>query len=193
MLAAEPGACVWLGTAPGTSARHLIERVRAGAGDDELRTLLRRVEVRPGDTLLVRAGSVHAIGPGLLLYEIQQNADTTWRIHDWGRGRPTHLDDALRAVIDHPEPALARPSGARDAWEVLADCDAFRLAHGRVGRGLPVSPRGRFSVLTVIEGRGALSAPGGELPLAPGDTLLLLGDARLSGEGLSVLAAEGPR
>jgi len=192
VLAAEPDACVWLGTAPGTTVAELVAAVRNGADGAALQALLQRVDVAAGDTLLVPAGSAHAIGPGLLLYEIQQNSDTTWRLHDWGRGRPVQLEDAARALRDLPRPAVVRASGAPDIWEALVDCPAFRLAHARVEQGLELAPRSGFVLLTALAGSGQLSTPDGTLPLRAGETCLLLAPARVEGRGLVALAAEGP-
>ena len=192
VLAAEPGACVWLGTAPGVSAARLLERVAAGASDDELRTLLRRVHVAAGDTLVVPAGSVHAIGPGLLIYEVQQSSDTTWRIHDWGRGRAVHLPAAREACRDAaPEtPRRAPPTPGR--WTELACTPAFTLRGARVAGALDVTPAGPFAILTALAGCGSLSAGDATLDLQPGTTLLLVGPARLAGEGLEILCTDAP-
>ena len=191
VLAAEPDACVWLGTAPGVTAARLLDRVAAGAGDDEVRRLLRRVPVRAGDTLVVRAGSVHAIGPGLLLYEVQQNSDTTWRIHDWGRGRPVHLKEARQAAIDHP-PAEPTRSEPRAGWTTLAQTPAFGLRSARVQGALDVAPTGPFALLTALSGAGTLVVGGQELALRAGATALLVGPARLSGTDLHLLCTDAP-
>jgi mannose-6-phosphate isomerase len=190
VLAAEPGASVWLGTAPGVTAAQLLERVAAGAGDDEIRALLRRVPVAPGDTLVVRAGSIHAIGPGLLIYEVQQSSDTTWRIHDWGRGRPVQLSQAREASRDLADEAPRRASDAA-GWQELARTPAFTLRRARVEGELDVAPAGPFAILTSL-GAGTLTAGGATLELRPGTTLLLVGPARLSGRGLNVLCTDAP-
>ena len=186
-LAAEPGACLWLGTAPGVSGERLIERVAAGADDDEVRSLLHRIEPRPGDTLLVEAGTVHAIGGGLTLYEIQQNSDATWRIHDWGRGREVHLEQARASLRSGPRAEPLRLVPAADTWATIAECDAFRLQRGRVEHALEIAPRGACAILTVLAGQGALEDGSS---IRPGDTHLLLRTCRLTGAGLDVLLAE---
>jgi mannose-6-phosphate isomerase len=191
VLAAEPEAAVWLGTAPGVSAARLLDRVAAGAGDDEVRALLRRVPVRAGDTLVVRGGTVHAIGPGLLLYEVQQNSDTTWRIHDWGRGRPVHLKEARQAALDHP-PESPRRAEKRAGWTELARMAAFGLRAARVAGELDVAAHGPFALITALSGSGTIATGGRELALRPGTTALLAGSARLSGADLSVLCTDAP-
>lgn len=193
VLDAAPGACVWLGTAPGITCARLLERVAAGAGDDELRGLLRRIEVAPGDTLVVRAGTLHAIGPGLLLYEVQQSSDTTWRIHDWGRGRPVHLPQAREACQDHPPEQPTRAPDEPGRWVPLAATPAFTLRRARVEDALDVTPAGSLAVLTVLSGRGTLRSGDASLPLSPGASVLLAGPARLAGSGLVLLCTDAPR
>lgn len=188
VLAAEPDAAVWLGTADGVRASELLGRIAAGAAGDDLLPLLRRVPLRAGDTVLVPAGTVHAIGPGLLLYEIQQASDATYRLHDWGRGREVHLSAARDAAKDLPPPAVVRREPRAGERVVLLDEPAFVLSRAR--GGVALSLRGRYGVLTVIDGRGELSADGHRVAVEAGDTLLLLSPVQLSGGTLDVLLAE---
>jgi mannose-6-phosphate isomerase len=203
VLEAAPGACVYLGTADGVSCARLIDRVEAGAGDQEVLSLLRRVEVSSGDVLLVRAGTVHALGPGLAIYEVQQNSDTTWRIYDWGRGRELHLDRAREAAVDLGPPLIVRSAERADAtgaggsrWEPLLAAGVFALRGARVSGRLTLPVPRRYSVLTVLAGRGRLIAEdtrdGARIDLAPGDTVFVHGSAVLEGEALSVLAVDPP-
>lgn len=197
VLDAAPGACVYLGTAEGTSSARLLERVAAGAGDDEVCSLLRRIEVGRGDVLLVRAGTVHALGPGLAIFEVQQNSDTTWRIHDWGRGRPVHLSQARAAARDLGPPLVLRgaAAAASPGWVPLLSAGVFALRAARVGaRPLPVPVPQRYALLTVLEGRGELQADdGARVALAPGATVFVHGPATLAGEGLSLLVVDPPQ
>jgi len=190
VLSTEPGAHVFHGTAPGVTGAELIERVRAGASNAEIVSMLRRVDVLPGDTLLVPAGTVHALGPGVTLYEVQQNSDTTYRLHDWGRGRELHLDQALEALRDLPPQAVRRAVPVAHGWAELLSDPAFGLRHARPESELELKPTGPFALLTVLTGRGALRSGTQSLELAPGDTLLLIGHATLDGEGLELLAVD---
>lgn len=193
ILEAEPGASVYLGCAPGVSCAQLLDAIEAGADDDTVAALLNRVPVRAGDTIQVESGSVHAIGPGLALYEIQQNSDITYRIHDWGRGRDVHLAESRDAAIDHPTPSVLHAEVGGGECVTLIDAPAYRLQRGRAEGALDLEPRGNFALLTVLEGNGQLIADGARSPLAPGDTLMVLGEVRLEGAGLDVLLAEpGP-
>jgi mannose-6-phosphate isomerase len=193
ILQADPGAAVYVGTAPGTSAARLLDRVEAGADDDEVVSLLQRIEVRPGDTLLVEAGTVHATGPGIALFEVQQNSDTTYRIHDWGRGRATHLEQAREALSETRRPVRTVAAPAGDRWASLLDVPAFALRCARVDGELPLDTPGGFALLTVLEGAGHLQTGTMRHALAPGDTLLVIGEARLQGAGLHALLVDPPR
>jgi mannose-6-phosphate isomerase len=192
VLEAAPGAHVFLGTSPGVRAAELPARLRPDMRADAVAGLLRRVEVSPGDTLLVRAGTVHAIGPGVTLFEVQQSSDTTYRVHDWGRGRELHLDAARDALRDHPPETPRRADDDSDRWQTLLATPAFALAHGRVATELALVPRAAFALVTVIAGTGTLHSGAHRHTLRPGDTLLVLGETRLVGAALELLSVEAP-
>ncbi len=128
ILHAEPGAEIIYGLRAGVDRQSLTQAAEAGAVD----SVLHRIPVHTGDAVYVPAGTVHALGPGAIVAEIQQNSDTTYRLYDWGRAgadgqsRPLHVQQALD-VIDWrmvqpdvaPPPRLTAPQG----WtrEALAD------------------------------------------------------------------------
>ena len=94
VLEAEPGAAVALGLREGAGA----DAVRAAVADGSLEGLLQQVPVAAGDMVFVDAGTVHAIGPGVVLLETQQTSDTTFRLYDYGRQRELHLEQGLRVL-----------------------------------------------------------------------------------------------
>jgi len=94
VLASEPGATVGLGLKPGTTR----ESMRQAIAEKRAEHLLNWIEVQPGDLMYVDAGTVHAIGPGLVLVEAQQNSDTTFRLYDYGRPREIHVEQGLAAM-----------------------------------------------------------------------------------------------
>lgn len=112
VLEAKPGAKVQLGVKAGTTPALFRRGIETG----NLETYLHYVTVKPGDHICVPAGTLHAIMDGILLAEIQQNSNTTYRVYDWnrpgagGRPRPLHVEQAL-AVIDfnQVEPAPSPP------------------------------------------------------------------------------------
>jgi mannose-6-phosphate isomerase len=129
VLEAARGAAVYAGFRPGTDRRAYTEALASG----QLIKALRRWPVKAGDVLRLPAGRIHAVGSGCLLAEVQQNSDHTYRIWDWGRDRPVHLDAAAQAlrfgrrdampVRLRPEP-LARPWGR---LERLTRFPSFRV------------------------------------------------------------------
>lgn len=94
VLEAEPGAAVALGMKPGSTA----ERVRAAISDGTMEELMEWLPVSVGDMIYVDAGTVHAIGPGVVLLETQQTSDTTFRMYDYGRPRELHVEQGLRVM-----------------------------------------------------------------------------------------------
>jgi mannose-6-phosphate isomerase len=94
VLEAEPGATIALGLKDGADA----SAVRAAVGDGTMESLLEWVPVSTGDMLFVDAGTVHAIGPGVVLLETQQTSDVTYRLYDYGRPRELHLEKGLQVM-----------------------------------------------------------------------------------------------
>jgi mannose-6-phosphate isomerase len=94
VLEAEPGAHVMLGLKHGVG----VEDLREGAADGSAEDLLQTLAVEAGDMVFVDAGTVHAIGPGVTILEVQQTCDITYRLWDYGRPRELHLDDGLAVV-----------------------------------------------------------------------------------------------
>lgn len=167
VLHAEPGAELILGFRAGADRPGFERAVRAG----EAERWLHRVPAAAGDVFFVPAGTIHAIGPGVLVAEIQQSSDTTYRIHDWdrvdrdGKPRPLHVGRALE-VLDYslvapgavrPQP---RPAGG---WivEELAACPYFRTERltAETHSELDGECSGEtFEIWGVLEGRISVSA-----------------------------------
>lgn len=122
VLDAEPGARLAIGF-----ERELDPAwIKAAARDGSIEQLLTWHETSAGDVWFLPPGTVHAIGPGISLVEVQQNSDTTFRLYDYGRPRELHLDRAL-AVID-PGPYAARHKGPADpCGTALVETGHFRL------------------------------------------------------------------
>jgi len=140
--------------AVGFTRRLSREEARAAALSGEIEQLLRWYEPRPGETFLVPAGTVHAIGAGLALCEIQQNSDVTYRFYDYGRPRELHLEQAL-AVADlgmHPGPSVPVDLGGGRA--LLVDCPYFRTESLEVWSELRYEVGPRSELLICLEGGG---------------------------------------
>ena len=93
-LSAEPGAQVACGLKPGVT----LDEIRAGIAAGALESSLNALDVAAGDMIFVDAGTVHAIWPGAILLETQQNCDLTYRMYDYGRGRQLHIEESLEAA-----------------------------------------------------------------------------------------------
>jgi mannose-6-phosphate isomerase len=198
VLDAAPGAKVICGLKPGTRR----EQFEAEAGDARVRAHLHEVPVRRGDFVFVPAGQTHAIRGGVVLCELQQTSDVTFRMYDWdrpgldGKPRPLHLAEALKAVEWCLEPGRAlRPRfpeepGLLDA--PLGSCAHFRAHALRAdARGGMRPIEGNARVFAVVGGEGTVEPVGGASfrPLA-----VRFGDVALVPAGVAEvrLAASGP-
>ena len=149
ILAAEPGARIAAGFREPLTA----ERARAAAVSGEIEGLLQWFEARPGDTFFIPAGTVHAIGAGLALCEIQQNSDVTYRLYDYGRPRELHLDQALAVSRLGPHAARWQP-----VENMLLSCRYFATECWGVDRSAEYQPfADRAQLLIAIEGAGEIA------------------------------------
>ena len=170
ILEAGPGARIVHGLQPGTDR----EALRSAALEGRLQDRLRRLAVRPGDAVMVPAGTVHGILSGIVLVEIQQSADTTYRIHDWGRtgpdGRPRelHIERAMEVIdFGDPGPGIVEPraveAGPGVRREVIAECDKFVVERFGVQAGAEfrmVLGGETFEVWGVVGGEAVFAGPG---------------------------------
>ncbi|QIQ87813.1 class I mannose-6-phosphate isomerase [Erythrobacter sp.] len=122
VLEAEPGARLAIGFRDTLAP----ERIEAAARDGSIEGLLEWHDARAGDIFYLPAGTVHAIGPGLALVEVQQASDTTFRLYDYGRPRELHLDRALAVAMGSPYPAEHRGTVAERGVRLI-DGPFFRL------------------------------------------------------------------
>ncbi len=167
IIDAEPGAQLAIGL-----RRPLTpEQVRASVADQTIEGELNWLDMHPGDFIFVPAGTVHAIGPGLTLCEIQQFSDVTYRLYDYGRPRELHLERALDVIRHHPAagraaplPLPATPGADHD---LLAACRCFAVERLRLKSEFRARMRPeRFEVLAVISGRGEIVCGGEARPYA---------------------------
>jgi mannose-6-phosphate isomerase len=171
--------------------------------DGEVARCFHRISVQAGDAMFLPSGRVHAIGAGLVLFEVQQNSDTTYRVFDWNRagldGKPRELHVAQSlASIDFTdfEPALVSApitiSGPCRTRELVRSLFSVDWHHAEETAAVPLSAS-RFSVVGVVEGRARVNSPGHSVDLAPGNFCLIPAasrDAELRLEkGASVLVA----
>ena len=163
LLDAAPNATLWAGLRPDADLANLAEPDLVAH------------RTHTGDVFDVPAGLVHCIGPGNLLYEVQQPSDTTLRVHDWGRGRPTQPEAARVAI--HPglrATCQPQPAAKRDLCPRLSTPDfsfaTLSLTHGRTLHTTEQS----LMVLFCAEGKTTLEHDGPHpLTLLPGDSVLI--------------------
>ncbi len=191
VLDAPPGAAVALGLRSPTALEELFS-----ADDGRITAALRSQPVVSGTLLDIPPGTVHAPAGPLLLYEIQQRSDLTFRVWDWGRPRPLHLVESRRAIRPDAQPtAAALPTS--EGLEVVSRPGApFMLRSCRLGRAVPSAEIAldRPAVLTVILGTLTIDPrPGaGDLPVALTHWLLPPGRWRLRGPGAGLVASTAP-
>jgi len=156
VVSAQPGAKIAAGFRESISEQRLLQAALSG----EIMDLLEWHEARPGDTFFIPAGTVHAIGAGLVLWEIQQYSDITYRLYDYGRARELHLEHGLH--VAHRDVFAAR------AMAGAVSCEYFSAEKLRLDGAHPhTAVAGELWV--VLDGSGTLD---GE-PVAAGEVLNL--------------------
>jgi mannose-6-phosphate isomerase len=180
VLAAEPGSLIYAGLKPGVGPDIFRRAIDSG----EVEPLLHRFEAQPGDAILIEAGTVHAIGAGVLLVEIQQMSDATFRVFDWnrvgpdGKRRELHIEKALQAIDFnrgpvHPISAEPEILGAAGTRERLAHSRYFALERWTVQGPSKIGRPDRFTIVMGVYGRFSITSRGDSFPLEFGQTMLL--------------------
>jgi mannose-6-phosphate isomerase len=152
VLRAAPDARVALGFERPLSR----EEARAASLSGAIEGLLRWVPAEPGDTFFVPAGTVHAIGAGLALCEIQQYSDVTYRLYDYGRPRELHLDAALAVADFGRHPGARAPVDLGGGRRLLAECPYFRTESIVVDGEFTWAGAPRPELSICLEGRGQI-------------------------------------
>ena len=171
------------------------EEVKAAAREERLESHLNKVPVKAGDVVYNPAGTVHAIGAGIFLFEIQQASDLTYRLYDYGRkdsaGKPRelHLDKALEVADLTPgEHALLTPKPLGDGKTELLKTEFFAAERWEVSGDLQTSTDpASADLLSVLSGELAVRAGDTEVTLTQGGSCVIpavLGGYTLSGKGV---------
>lgn len=155
ILDAEPGAKLGIGFVEEISS----DEMRIAAEDGSIEHLLAWHSVQAGDFAYIPANTVHAIGAGISLIEVQQNSDITFRLYDYGRPRELHLDDAIAVAAGVSHNSLLRRHVPSEGHHALVDGPLFRLDRLDGGIGLDARTRYRGSLL-VIPQEGAVRVSG---------------------------------
>jgi mannose-6-phosphate isomerase len=185
ILAAEVGATLGLGL----NATATAEELRAAAIDGSIEQMMDWRPVVPGDFFYVPAGTIHAIGAGITLLEVQQNSDITYRLYDYGRPRELHLEEGLAiAKRASYSTCFARPAGG-PVDSVLVGGPHFTLIRTSSAENVPVSMSNKRRWVIPLEG----AATSNDQRAEAGNCLLLeAGAPLLLSTGSTILvAAEG--
>jgi len=198
ILDAEPGSLVYLGLRPGVDSSELAS-IASGPG---LVDALQPWPVEAGQFVHVPAGTLHAIGEGITLVEVQQNSDVTYRLYDWGRvgldGKPreTHVDEGLLAIcydepIEGPKAPELEALGGDNRRAALYDGEHYGMTLYEIGSRLELDTRGMARALVAIDGGLRLCLPASEdhWPVETGDTWLL--PAAVGGYSIEPAKADG--
>ncbi len=176
VVAAEPGSRIYAGLKPGVGPAELAAAIRAGTCEQ----VLHAFEPARGDCVFIPAGTVHAIGAGLLVAEIQQSSDVTYRLFDWnrtgpdGRPRPLHVEAGVEAVTRTGPVGPVSPGATVDpAVRRLVSCEFFTLDEVRPTGGWSCGDQGGCEFLAVLAGGVRLPDRWSLPPLGPGDCVLL--------------------
>ena len=147
---ADPGAKLYVGLNPGVDE----DKFRSALKDGTVEDCVNVIEPKAGDSIFIPSGRLHAIGAGLLIYEIQQNSDTTYRVYDWGRKgldgklRELHVEESLKCIdFTDVSPQMDVPQDG-----ILAKCEYFTVSRAALQAGQNRCAKECFEIVTVLSG-----------------------------------------
>jgi mannose-6-phosphate isomerase len=194
ILAADPGSTIYAGLRRGVDRRQLADAIEQGTCE----ALLHSFQPKAGDCLFIPAGTVHALGAGLLVAEVQQSSDTTFRLYDWnrtgpdGKRRSLHVEQGLAATDFERGPIdPVQPQPTDRPWvSRLVGCNKFIMDRWEFDQPQPLGGDDRFHIVTVLHGAVRIEGDPQIAPLCKGGTALLpasLGSLRLVPQQPTVL------
>ena len=179
ILDAQPDSRICAGLKSGVDAQALREGLKSGNIED----LLHMISVKAGDCVFIPAGTVHAIGPGILLAEVQQQSNITFRLHDWGRvdanGQPReiHVEQSIECTDFANGPVFpVTPVTLCDqnhVFEELVRCDYFVIRRHRTLEKFTIPVGDQFRILMFLEGLATVRTDGGKVSVRRGMTVLV--------------------
>ena len=150
VLRAEPDAKIAVSLKRETTPNELLDASLSGAIMD----LLNWVPAKAGDCFFTPAGTIHALGAGLVVCEIQQHSDVTYRLYDYGRPRELHLDHGITVSDLKPYDAFVAPKELTSGKQLLAECGYFRTERWEVAGTLPCPAPDRTTIYIAVAGAG---------------------------------------
>ena len=200
IVEADEGAGIYLGFKNNVTHEQYVNAINNGT----LTELLNFYKVKAGDCFFIPSGTIHAIGPGCLICEIQQNSNLTYRVYDYGRKdkngneRELHVEKGLEVlkIFDeaHIDAIRYSHAGAKRRADSLADCEYFSLSRVSAtpdGVSLPYEHQGSMRHLLCIGGEGELLCGGDIYPVSRGASYLIpacLGDLTLRGSAVALVS-----
>jgi mannose-6-phosphate isomerase len=180
VLHAEPGSRIYAGLNPGVGEREMRAALQAGTVAENLHSF----EPKPGDCVFLPAGTVHAVGGGVLMAEVQQTSDATFRLFDWnrrdaqGNTRKLHIEEALASIHWDQGPVspihMSAPPETQISYDqTLVRCRFFQLDFMLRTDWLPLGYQESASIIIVLNGAGSLISERGETACSPGQVWLL--------------------
>ena len=183
VLEAEEGAFLYYGFNRDITKEEFAERIK----NNTILEVLNKVNVKPGDVFFIDAGTVHAIGSGLMICEIQQNSNTTYRVYDYdrrdkeGNARPLHVEKAIEVSKLTKAPELKKADG-----DVLASCEYFTVKKALVcGENTLKIDEDSFVSLIVVNGDGEIALGDDKLAVTKGDSVFVPaqnGEIKMNGD-----------
>jgi len=182
VVAAEADACIYRGLVPGVDRQAFTAALEAGA----VRETLRQIPVKAGQCYYLPGGTVHALGAGAVVAEIQTTSDVTYRVYDWdradpatGKGRELHVDRALQCIEfgqqEYPQEKRSHVASVWTSVTRLITCDSFLVERVRMTAGMdrPI-PYDDLVIWMVLQGRGQVGhGRNVNVEFGPGDTVVL--------------------
>jgi mannose-6-phosphate isomerase len=176
ILESKPDAKLIAGATANTSADILAAAIRNSSVIDHVQY----ITVSAGDTIFMPAGTLHALGPGLLIYEVQQSSDLTYRVYDWGRPetekRQLHIEQSIQvARADFTSKANPMPVCGDGTRHMLVQCEYFSLELlSAVSNSIDIDTHSEtFHAITMIDGRGVLQSNGERVELEKFQTVVV--------------------
>ena len=171
ILDADPGAVIAIGPRQAMSA----DELRRSSLDGSIEHKLDWKSAKAGDFFYAPSGTVHALGAGLTLIEVQQNSDTTYRLYDYGRPRELHLEEGIAVADARPWQPLPSPGEVAPGRQLLVEGPKFVLERWSGGERQITMPEGVTGWLVPVSGAGTVEG----IAFAAGECLALTGDTRL--------------
>jgi mannose-6-phosphate isomerase len=175
---ARPQAELYVGLKRGVTRDEFERKISSG----EVADCFHRVPVKAGDVMFLPSGRVHAIGGGLVIFEIQQNSDTTYRVFDWnrvgldGKPRALHIAESLASIdFEDFEPTIISSSTSKPSSATpLVDCPLFKVDVQHAGKGACVKfVSGKLGIIGLVHGRAKVSGGSESVEIKSGDFCLI--------------------